>query len=127
MDKYIEGQVDNANYIQVNPYVTRQEGQPFHFEGYNCVASSTSSSIKVRMTTDSSMHTKTGLSLNKVTKLAPGVVPNLRGILIRSRCRNYFVLYDIKKFFRSVRISEKDFYLRIVCVPSLSFSSCSLL
>ena len=62
------------------------------------------------------MHTETGLSLNKITKPAPGV------ILIRSRCRNYFAFYDIKKFFRSVRISEKYSYLRIVCVPYPSFS-----
>ena len=68
------------------------------------------------------MHTETGLSLNEVTKPEPGVVPKLRGILICSRCRKYFAVYDIKKFFCSVRISEKDSYLRIVCVPFPSFS-----
>ena len=113
MDKYIQKQVYN---------VARQEGYQIHFVGYNFVVSSTSSSTKVRMTTDSSMHTENSLSLNEVTKPAPGVVPNLRGILIRSRCRNYFAVYDFKKFFCSVRISEKDSYLRIVCVPFPSFS-----
>ena len=96
MDKYIQEQVNNENYIEVNPYMARQEGHQVHFVGYNFVVSSTCSSIKVRMTKDSSMPTETGLSLNKITKPAPGVVPKLRGILIRSRCRNYFAVYDIK-------------------------------
>ena len=122
MDKYIEEQVNNANFILVDPYMARQEGHQLHFVGYHFMVSYTSSSTKVRMTTDSSMRTETGLSLNKVTKPAPGVVPSLRGILICSRRRNYFVVYDIKKFFCSVRISEKDSYLRTVCVPFPSFS-----
>ena len=32
-------------------------------------------------------------------------------------------MYDIKKFFRSVRTSDKDSFLRIVCVPANSFSA----
>ena len=46
-----------------------------HFVGYKFVVSATSSSTKVRMTMDSSMHTETGLSLNDVTHPAPGDVP----------------------------------------------------
>ena len=105
MDKYIQEQVYNKNYIEVDPYIASQEGLQVHFVGYNFVVSSTSSSTKVRMTTDSSMRTETGLSLNEVTKPAPGVVPKLPGILIRSRCRKYFAVYDRKKFFCSVRTS----------------------
>ena len=75
------------------------------------------------MTTDSSMRFKSGLNLNDVTKPAPGEVPSLRGILLRSRCHNFYVVYDIKKFFCSVFTSDKDSYLRIVCVPATSFSS----
>ena len=74
------------------------------------------------MTTDSSMHTESGLSLNGVTKPAPGVVPNLRGILLRSRSHVYYSVFDIKKFFCSVRIADRDSYLRIVSVPFPSFS-----
>ena len=122
MDKYIQEQVYNKNYIEVDPNMARQEGHQVHFVGYNFVVSSTSSSTKVRMTTDSSMCTETGLSLNKVTTPAPGVVPKPRGILICSRCKNYFAIYDINKFFCSVRIFEKDSFLRIVCVPFPSFS-----
>ena len=108
------------------PYMARQEGHQLYFF-YNFVVSSTGSSTKVRMTTDSSMCTETGLSLNKVTKPAPGVVPSLPGILICSRCKNYFAVYDIKKFLCSVRISEKDSYIRIGCVsfPSFSAAPCS--
>ena len=90
--------------------------------GYNFEVSATSSSTKVRMTTDSSMHTETSLSLNEVTQPAPGDVPSLRGILVCSRCHPYYAVYDIKKFFRSVRTSDRDSFLRIVCVPSDSFS-----
>ena len=93
-----------------------------HFVGYNFVVSATSSSTKVRMTTDSSKHTETGLSLNEVTQPAPGDVPSLRGILVHSRCHPHYAVYDIKKFFRSVCTRDLDSFLRIVCVPSNSFS-----
>ena len=84
---------------------------------YHFVVSSTSTSTKVRMMTDSSMKTDKGLSLNKVTKPAPGDIPNLRSILNHSRCTNHFSVFDIKKFIRSVRISDRESYLRIVFVP----------
>ena len=60
------------------------------------------------MTADSSMKTEKGLSLNDVTKPAPGDVQNLRGILNRSRYYEFYAVYDIKKFFRSVRTSDRD-------------------
>ena len=128
MDKYIKEPVNNSNYIEINIHAARQEGHQLHFVGYNFVVSSTSSSTKVRMMTNSSMRTETGISLKEVTKPAPGIVPSLRGILIQSRCTNYFAFYYIQKFFRSVRTSVKDSYLRIVCVPFPSFSAdlCSL-
>ena len=81
---------------------------------YNFVVSNTSTSTKVRMTTDSSMHMESGLSLNDVTQPAPGNVPSLMGILMRSRSHPYYAVYDIKKFFRSVITTDKDSFLRIV-------------
>ena len=74
IDNYIWDQVNNDNYIKVDIHAARQEGHQLHFVGYNFMVSSTSLSTKVRMTTDSSMRTETGLSLNKVTKPAPGIV-----------------------------------------------------
>ena len=74
------------------------------------------------MTTDSYMHTETGLSLNKVTQPAPGNVCSLCGNLVSSRCHPHYAVYDIKKFFISVCTSDQDSFLRIVCVPSNSFS-----
>ena len=121
IDKYIQEQIDNGNYIKINVKEARKENQ-LHFMGYNFVVSVTSSSTKVRMTTDSSMCTKTGLSLNKVTQPAPGNVPSLCGILVHSRCHPHYAVYDINKFFRSVSTSDQDSFLRIVCVPSNSFS-----
>ena len=99
----------------------RKDNQ-LHFVGYNFVVSATSSSTKVRMTTDSSMKTETGLCLNEVTQPAPGDIPSLRGILMHSSCHPHYAVYDIKKFFRSVRTSDKDSFLRIVCVLANSFS-----
>ena len=122
IDGYIKEQVDNGNYIPINVYEARKKFQ-LHFVGYNFIVSATSSSTKVRMTTDSSMRSESGLSLNDVTKPAPGDVPSLRGILLHLRCHNFYAVYDIKKFFRSVFTSDKDSYLRIVCVPATSFSS----
>ena len=107
--------VNLASYIEINPEDHRGQYQ-LHFVAYNFVVSSTSSSTKVRMTTDSSMRTETGLSLNDVSQPAPGNVPNMRGILLRSRCHPHFAVYDIQKFFRSVLPSTKDSFLRIMCV-----------
>ena len=121
LDKYIQSQADKGNFVEINPENHRDEYQ-LHFVAYNYVVSGTSSSTKIRMTTDSSMRTETGLSLNDVTQPAPGNVPNLRGILMRSRCHLHYAVYDIEKFFRSVLISDKDSFLRIICVPSNSFS-----
>ena len=41
---------------------------------------------------------------------------------MRSRCHPHYAVYNIKKFFRSVHTSDQDSFLRIVCVPSNSFS-----
>ena len=117
IDKYKQEQINNGNYIKINVEEARKENQ-LHFVGYNFVVYTTSSSTKVKMTTDSSMCTETGLSLNEVTQPAPGDVPRLRGILVCSRCHPYYSVYDIKKFFRSVRTSDQDSFLRIVCVQS---------
>ena len=121
IDKYIQEQIDNGKYIKIDVEEARKEN-PLHFVGYNFVVSATNSSTKVRMTTDCSMRTETGLSLNKVTQPAPGDVPSLRGLLVCSRCHPNYTVYDIKKFFRSVRTSDQDSLLRIVSVPSNSFS-----
>jgi len=123
MDKYIQGQIDVGNYIELHDLEEERKIHQLHFVAYNFVVSSTSSSTKVRMTTDSSMCTESGLSLNDVTQPAPGDVPNLRGILMRSRSHPYYAVFDIKKFFRSVLISDKDSYLRIICVPTNFFSN----
>ena len=118
MDQYIYEQVDKGNYVEINPSEACLNHQ-LHFVGYNFVVSSTSFSSKVRMTTDSSTHTESGLSLKGVTKPAPGVVPSLQGILLRSGCHVYFSVFDIKKFFRSVRIES----VRIDSVSLPSFSA----
>ena len=125
MDQYISQQLKNENYVEIDLNEARLNKYQVHFVGYNFVVSlsSTSLSTKVRMTTDSYMHRESGLSLNDITKPALSDVPSLHGILIRSRCHVYYTVYDIKKFFRSVRISDKDYFLRIVCVPKLSFSA----
>ena len=124
VDKYIQEQIDNGNYEIIDIEEARKKHQ-LHFVGYNFVVSTTSSSTKVRMTTDSFNCTETGLSLNEVTQPAPGDVPSLCGILIRSRCHPHYPDYNIKKFFRSVHTSDPNSYLRIVCVPSNTFSSSS--
>ena len=136
MDDYIREQVNSGNYIPINSHESKKKYQlhlfvkkevPTPFVCYTFIVSTTSSSTKVRMTTGSSMCSETGLCLNDVTKPAPVDVPSLRGIIMLSRCHNFYAVYDIKKFFCSVLISDKDSYLQIVCVPSTSFSSqCSM-
>ena len=76
IDKYVQEQIDNGTYVEIAIEDARKDNQ-LHFVGYNFVVSATSSSTKVRMTTDSSMKTETGLSLNDVTQSAPGDVPSL--------------------------------------------------
>ena len=115
--------MNNSNYVETDINKARRNNHQLHFVGFNFVVSSTSSSTKVRMTTNNSMRTESGLSLNEVTQPAPEDVPSLWGILIRSRSHPFYAVYDIKKFFRSVCTSDKDSFLRIVCVPSNYFSS----
>ena len=124
MDKYIQQQIDNGNYIEINPEDHRKNHQ-LHCVAYNFVVSSTSSSTKVIITTNSSMRTESGLSLNDVTQPAPGDIPSLKGIIMSSRNHPHYAVYDIMKFFRSLLTTEKDSFLRIVCVPFNSFSSSS--
>ena len=50
-----------------------------HFVVYNFVVSATSSSTKVRMTTDSSMKTETGLSLMRSPNLPLEMFPASEG------------------------------------------------
>ena len=90
VDQFIFGKVENENYVEINLSEARNSGHQLHFVGYNYVVSSTSTSTKVRMTTDSSMRTESSLSLNGVTKPAPGVIPSLRGILLCSRCHLFY-------------------------------------
>ena len=63
IDKYIQEQINNGNYIKIKIEEARTENQ-LHFVGHNFVVSTTSSSTKVRMPTDRAMRTETGLSLN---------------------------------------------------------------
>ena len=111
IDKYIQEQIENGNYEMIYVEEARKKHQ-LHFVGYDFVVSSTSFSTKVRMTTGSSMHTETGLSLNEATQPAPGDVHSLHGILICSRCHPHYAVYDIKKFYRSVHTSDPKSYLR---------------
>ena len=76
MDKYMQEQINSGNYVKINIGESKKNNQ-LHFVGYNFIVSSSSSSTKVRMTTDSSMRTESGLSLNEVPQPAPGDVPSL--------------------------------------------------
>ena len=113
MYAYIKEQVDNGTYIPIDVDETRKKFH-LHFVDYNFIVSATSFSTKVRMTTDKSMLSESGLSLSDVTKPAPEDVPSLRVILLSSRCQNCYAVYDIKKFFRSVLTTDKDLYLLIL-------------
>lgn len=52
------------NYMKIDVGMARNENQ-LNLVGYNFVVATTSTSTKVRMTTDNYMPTKTGLSLHK--------------------------------------------------------------
>ena len=95
MDNYFQEQIDNVNYDEIKDLEEARKSHQLHFVPYNFVVSCTSTSTKVRMTLDSSMRTESGLSLNDVTQPAPGNVPNLRGILMRSRSHLHYAVYDI--------------------------------
>ena len=124
MNKYIQGQVDNGKYyVEIHYQEEERKSHHLHFVAYNFLVSNTSTSTKVRMTMDSSMGTESDLSLNDITQPAPGDVPNFRRILTHSRCHLYYAIFNIKEFFRSVLINDKDSCLRIVCVPANLFSS----
>ena len=103
MDQYIHEQVENGNYVEIDPSEACLNNHQLCFVGYNFVVSSTSSSTKVRMTSDSSIRTDSSLSLSEVTKPADGDVPSLQGILLRLRCHVFYSVFYIKKFFQNFR------------------------
>ena len=67
MDRYILEQVNNSNYLKIKVKKARKNNHQLHFVEYNFVVSATSSSTKVRMTTDSSTCTESSPNLNEVT------------------------------------------------------------
>ena len=48
MDQHIHKQVENGNYVEIDPSAARLNNHQLHFVGYNFMVSSTSLSIKVR-------------------------------------------------------------------------------
>ena len=87
MDSYIQGEVDNGNYIPIKPNKSCKKFQ-LHFVRYNFIVSATSSSTKVRMTTDSSMCSKSCLRLLLETFPASEGSSCLQGPKILCRVRH---------------------------------------
>jgi len=71
----------------------------------------------VRVVTDTSARTETGVCLNDVMRDPPGKLQDMRGILLRSRAAKDLVVYDIKQFYRSVKLSMRDSMLRLMWLP----------
>ena len=107
--------MENINYEQINIDEARKENCKLHCVGYNFLVSSISSSTKGRMTTDSFMHTETGLILNNVTN--PLEVPNLWETSIHSRFYKHFAMFDIKEISKSVRIYIWELYAFLYLPP----------
>ena len=84
---------------------------------YSFVEAPSSSSTKVRVVTDTSARTETGVCLNDVIRDPPGKLQDLRGILLRSRAAEDLVVFDIRQFFRSVKLCTRDSMLRLMWLP----------
>ena len=120
MDKYIQEQVINRNYVEIDILEVRKNNHQLHFVRYSFIVSATRASTKVRMTTDSSMRTKSGLSLNEVTQPAPGDIRSLQGILVRFRSRT--TRHFFGQYASQTRTPSKDclFPIQLLLLPTYS-------
>ena len=120
MDDYVANQMAEKKWVKVTQEEIQQAEQ-VHYVVYNFVESETSTSTKVRFVTDSSCRTESGLSLNHTVRDPPGLVQDMRGIIIRSRTADNLLLFDIKQFFRSIHLTTRDSMLRLMMIPSDRF------
>lgn len=64
-------------------------------------------STELRIVYDASAHAS-GASLNEALLRGPVMLPDLRGILLRWRAKNYALVADLEKAFLQVKINEED-------------------
>ena len=122
-DEYRSDQHKLGKWKLVEPGELETNGLQKHYTAYNFVVNTNSETTKIRIVTDSSCKTETGLSLNDVVKAPPGNIPSMRGILMRTRGAEVMMIFDIEKFFRTIYISPKDSNLRLLLLPKGGFAA----
>ena len=123
VDKYVREQLEQSKWEEIQPRELMNPTRQYHWTVYNFVVNQGSATTKVRFVTDSSSKTETGISLNEVVQQPPGKIPDMRGIIMRTRAADQLVIYDISKFFRTVYISDKDSDLRLLYLPIGGFEN----
>ncbi|XGW04840.1 hypothetical protein V3C99_015761 [Haemonchus contortus] len=79
-----------------------------HYLKHQPVKTPLKETTKLRIVFDASSHCKGQPSLNDILHQGPLILPELYGILLRFRMKNFVVTADVEKAFLQVRLNECD-------------------
>ncbi|EYC14861.1 hypothetical protein Y032_0039g49 [Ancylostoma ceylanicum] len=75
---------------------------------HQAVIKETSATTKLRVVFDASSHYKGAPSLNDCLHSGPAILPDLVGILLRSRLSRYLLVADVEKAFLQIRLQQNQ-------------------
>ncbi|KAK5977842.1 hypothetical protein GCK32_003055 [Trichostrongylus colubriformis] len=104
--KIINTQLENGIIEPLNG--TTQSNNPIYYIPHQAVIKPSSHTTKVRIVLDASSKRKGELSLNQVIHQGPLLLPNLGGILLRSRVGDILLTADVEKAFHTIYLHEED-------------------
>uniref|UniRef100_A0A7I4YYP8 Peptidase A2 domain-containing protein n=1 Tax=Haemonchus contortus TaxID=6289 RepID=A0A7I4YYP8_HAECO len=86
----------------------KESSTPIHYLPHQPVITPLKETTKLRIVFDASSHCKGQTSLNDILHQGPLILPELYGILLRFRMKNFVVTADVEKAFLQVRLNECD-------------------
>ncbi|XGW10642.1 hypothetical protein V3C99_012274 [Haemonchus contortus] len=105
--KIIQDQL-KKNFIEDAPRPQAKSETPCYYIPHQAVIKSESVTTKTRIVLDASSKMKGELSLNDVIHQGPLILPNLCGVLIRSRVGSKIMIADVEKAFHMIHLQETE-------------------
>ncbi|CAI4220357.1 unnamed protein product, partial [Auanema sp. JU1783] len=79
-----------------------------YYMPHRAVIKQSSKTTKIRIVMDASSKAKNGISLNDAVHQGPCILPNIAGVILRSRCGKHLITADIEKAFHQIHLNETD-------------------
>ncbi|VDO05251.1 unnamed protein product [Haemonchus placei] len=103
----IEDQL-KKKFIEEAPRFPTGSNTPCYYIPHQAVIKSEKATTKTRIVLDASSKKKGELSLNDVIHQGPLILPNLCGVLIRSRIGSKIMIADVEKAFHMIHLQETE-------------------